>query len=169
MAFTYSKLAEVTVGATAVSNISFTNIPQNYTDLKVVSSIRTSSTPSGAVVIAFNGSSTSMSTRGLYGNGSSATSYSASNSLGGLVNISTTTASTFANSELYIPNYAGSTSKSSSMDGVTENNATGANAFFNANLWSNVTAISSITLTPEGGDNIVQHSTATLYGVKAEV
>jgi hypothetical protein len=106
-----------------------------------------------------------MTTRAIYGNGSSTASYSASNSLGGLVNISTTTSSTFANSQLYIPNYAGSTNKSSSMDGVSENNATGANAFLNANLWSNTAAITSITLTPEGGDNIVQYSTAYLYGV----
>jgi hypothetical protein len=153
-----------TLSSTA-SSVTFSNIPQNYTDLKVVSSIRTSSTPSGAVLIAFNGSSTNMSTRGLYGNGSSTASYSASNSLGGLVNISTTTASTFANSELYIPNYAGSTFKSSSMDGVSENNATGASAFFSANLWSQTAAITSITLTPEGGDNLVAGSTFTLYGI----
>lgn len=156
----------VTVGAGGSSSISFSSIPSTYTDLKIVSSARTSSTPSGGSLISFNGSSTSMSTRAVYGNGSTATSYSASNSLGNLVNISTTTSNTFANSELYIPNYAGSTNKSSSMDGVTENNATGANAFFNANLWSQTAAITSITLTPEGGDNYVQYSTFSLYGIK---
>lgn len=155
----------VVVGSGGQASITFSSIPSTYTDLVLITSIRTSSTPSGAVVIAFNGSSASMSTRAIYGNGSSVASYSASNSLGGLVNISTTTANTFANSQLYIPNYAGSTNKSSSMDGVSENNATGANQFLNANLWSNTAAITSITLTPEGADNIVQHSTAYLYGV----
>jgi hypothetical protein len=163
---TYTQIGSaVVVGAGAQASITFSSIPSTYTDLIVVTSIRTSSTPSGAVTIAFNGSSASMTTRSIYGNGSSTASYSASNSLGGLVNISTTTSSTFANSQLYIPNYAGSTNKSSSMDGVSENNATGANAFLNANLWSNSAAITSITLTPEGGDNIVQYSTAYLYGV----
>jgi len=166
MPSTYVQIGSaVVVGAGGQSSITFSSIPSTYTDLIVITSIRTSSTPSGAVTIAFNGSSASMTTRAIYGNGSSTASYSASNSLGGLVNISTTTSSTFANSQLYIPNYAGSTNKSSSMDGVSENNATGANAFLNANLWSNTAAITSITLTPEGGDNIVQYSTAYLYGV----
>ena len=163
---TYTQIGSaVVVGSGGQATITFTSIPSTYTDLVLLTSIRTSSTPSGAVTISFNGSSASMTTRAIYGNGSSTASYSASNSLGGLVNISTTTSSTFANSQLYIPNYAGSTNKSSSMDGVSENNATGANQFLNANLWSNTAAITSITLTPEGGDNVAQYSTAYLYGV----
>lgn len=141
-------------------------IPQTYTDLVVVTSIRTSSTSSGAVKISYNGLNTNMTTRAIYGNGSTAASYSAANSLGGLVAGSGSTANTFANSQLYIPNYTGSAYKSSSMDGVNENNASNANAFLNANLWSVGSAITSITLTPEGGDNIVQYSTFYLYGVK---
>ena len=83
---------------------------------------------------------------------------------------STATSNTFGNSELYIPNYAGSTNKSSSADAVAESNTTTVFAYLNAALWSSTAAITSITLTPDaGGANFVQYSTATLYGIKNTV
>jgi hypothetical protein len=75
------------------------------------------------------------------------------------------TSSTFSNDSIYIPNYAGSAYKSYSADGVVENNATGAFATFNAGLWSNTAAITSITLTA-GVGSFVQYSNFYLYGVK---
>ena len=75
------------------------------------------------------------------------------------------TANTFANGEFYIPNYAGSTNKSVSADGVTENNATAARATLTAGLWSNTAAINQITLLPIAGGTFAQYSTATLYGI----
>jgi hypothetical protein len=51
------------------------------------------------------------------------------------------------------------------MDGVSENNGTGALDFFTANLWSDTAAITSITLTAASG-SFVQHSSFYLYGVK---
>jgi hypothetical protein len=47
---------------------------------------------------------------------------------------------------MYIPNYAGSSNKSVSIDAVTENNATAAEANLVAGLWSSTAAITSITL-----------------------
>lgn len=163
---TYTLIEKIVVGAAGAANITFTNIPQTYTDLLVVSSCRSTTTDSAATV-QFNGSTASRTTIGLYGNGSSATSYSGTSPLGSIINGSSQTASTFGNSSLYIPNYTSSNNKSSSMDGVNENNATGANQFFNANLWSNSAAITSITLTPEVG-SFVQYSSAYLYGIAKE-
>ena len=40
MAFTYSKLAESTVGVSGAAFIDFNNIPQNYTDLVLLYSAR---------------------------------------------------------------------------------------------------------------------------------
>jgi hypothetical protein len=80
---------------------------------------------------------------------------------------SSTTANTFGNFELYIPNYAGSTNKSVSSDYVNENNATGGISYgLLANLWSNTAAINAISLSIYGGTNFAQYSTAYLYGVK---
>jgi len=48
----------------------------------------------------------------------------------------------------------------------TFHNATAAIAVLGAGLWSNTAAITSITLFPENGTAWVQHSSATLYGIK---
>jgi hypothetical protein len=169
MAFTYSKLAEVTVGATAVASIDFNSIPQNYTDLVIKYSARSSAAGATGTVISlsFNGSTSNFSSRYIEGAGSGTPgSYTSPANFAGVSNTTAMTASTFCSGEIYIPNYSGSTNKSYSIDSVTEQNTTGALQEFIAGLWSNPTAISQITLSTS---NFQQYSTATLYGVKAEV
>jgi hypothetical protein len=174
MAFTYSKLAESTVGAGGSSTITFNNIPQNYTDLIIKISGRTAAAQ-GVAQLSFNGTTNNLSSRIIYGIGSSAGSASyASVIRAGYIVGTDYTASTFSNNEIYIPNYSGSTSKSISIDSVTENNATEAYSSLNAGLWSNVTGITSLTLTVLNNSNgvastFVQHSTATLYGIRVEL
>lgn len=160
----YVLLEKITVGAAGASSVTFSGIPQTgYTDLVVKASARSTSTLAG-IILSFNGSTANRTVRGLFGTGSSAVSYSGTDTLGGIQNSSTFTASTFANSELYIPNYTSANFKSSSLDGVQENNATAANAFLVANLWSDTSAITSITLTSESA-SFAQYSTFYLYGV----
>jgi len=166
MALTYTAIATVTVGSGGAANIEFTSIPGTYTDLLLKASTRGVSTDD-LIVISFNGSSANQTQRYLTGNGSSASSNNTTN-LWGVNNQSGTTASTFSNNEIYIPNYAGSTNKSLSLDGVTENNATSAYTWLMGGLWSQTAAITSITITT-GGGNFAQYSTATLYGIKATV
>ena len=169
MALTYEAIATVTVGSGGAANIEFTSIPGTYTDLVVKVSARTS-VANGTCTITFNNSTSSYSYRYIYGSGSATSSGSASTSNidGGVYNWSASTANTFANAEIYIPNYAGSNNKSASLDTVSENNATEAYADLGAGLWSNTAAITSITLTPNLG-NFVQYSTATLFGIKNTV
>ena len=166
MANTYTLISSVTVGAGGASSIDFTSIPATYTDLLVRSSLRTTTGGFDAIAIKLNNSSASFTERELSGNGAGASSSSASNNYAGVINGSTSTASTFSNTDTYIPNYAGSTNKSLSTDSVTENNATTSYARFEANLWSNTSAINQVTLTCAGGSNFAQHSTAYLYGIK---
>lgn len=166
MAFTYSRLASTTVGAGGTSAITFSNIPQNYTDLVIKISARNTST-NDYFWIRFNGTSTNLSGRAIGGEGSG-TPTSFTIEPYGRMNGSGTTASTFATTDVYIPNYAGSNNKSISIDSVSENNATLAFAVLDAGLWSNVTAISSIQLVPTG-NNFAQYSTATLYGIRVEI
>ena len=164
MPTTFTKIASVTVGSGGASSIDFTSIPSTYTDLVLKLSGRSTANDNWAN-ISFNGSTASFSSRGLYGDGSSAGSYSRSDNVNTIANdSSTSTASTFSNGEIYIPNYAGSNNKSYSVDSVTENNATAALTSLVAGLRSNTAAITSITLTPNGG-NFAQYSTATLYGI----
>lgn len=159
---TMTKLATVTVGAGGSSTISFTNIPQTYTDLKILVSGR-NTTNTLDCTITFNSSSTGYSRRNLYGNGSSTVTTSASDQYVIWLSQNSDTSSTFGNAEIYIPNYTSNNYKAFYSDSVTENNATLAYQFLHAALWSNTSAITSITLT--SGSNFAQHSTFTLYGI----
>lgn len=162
---TYKLISSVTVGSGGAANMEFTGIPSTYTDLIVKITGRSSGSDT-SIALSFNNNTSNRTTRYLFGNGSSASSGSDTNMyITSSIVPSTSTASTFSNAELYIPNYAGSNNKSSSVDGVSENNATASNMAITANLWSDTAAITSIKLTPAGGGNFVQYSTAYLYGV----
>ena len=169
MATTYVQIGStVTVGAGGAANMTFSSIPATYTDLLIKFSARVSTGGAGTdqMLISLNGSTSSFSMRILYGSGSSAGSINngGNERLIGWIDNSGNTASTFANGETYIPNYAGSTYKAISTDLVLENNATAVYTTMAANLWSNTAAITSIALTPAGG-SFEQYTTASLYGI----
>ena len=164
MANTFKKIQTVTVGSGGAASIDFTSIPQTYTDLKIVLSLRGSQNASnGFTNIGFNSSTSNFSTRFIQGDGSTTAS---STGVRGIAYLSNAffTSSTFDSTTVYIPNYTGSTNKSFSADNVVENNATLGWTFMVAGLWSNTAAITSIEITPNTG-TFVQYSTATLYGV----
>lgn len=165
MANTFEAIATVTVGSGGAANIEFTSIPQTYTDLVIMTSMRGTSSAWQGWNLYFNGSNTNLTNRYLLGDGSSPASGAFSAGYGGTVPGTNVTASTFENSTVYIPNYTSSNNKSYSSDNVAENNATGAYANLIAGLWSSSSAITSVTLYPQAG-NFVQYSTATLYGIK---
>lgn len=152
-------IGSVAVGAGGAATIDFTSIPGTYTDLTLVLSARATST-TATITLAFNGSSASFTGRYMQGNGAAASS-TTSTTLIGNSPISTDTASTFGNLLLVIPNYAGATNKTFSVDVVTENNATTAYQQIFAGLWSNTAAITQVTLSLA---NFAQYSTAYLYG-----
>ena len=170
MANTYTLISSTIVGAGGATNIDFTSIPSTYTDLIVKASMRlnTGTNIQVPVSLRFNGSTSGYTYKSLFGDGSTAASYGS-----GVTdridiqyaNSPTATSNTFNNFEIYIPNYAGSTNKSTSYDSAMENNTSAAYFIAMANLWSNTAAINQITLTP-GSGNFVQYSTAYLYGVK---
>ena len=171
MANTFELIASSTVGSGGASSIDFTSIPSTYTDLCLVTSLRTSGTSVGNAYGTFNGSTSGYSNRVLQGTGSGVSSFSGLSTAfyAGIFNTGTQTSNTFASTQIYIPNYAGSNNKSISTDNVTENNATEAYARLIASLWSNSAAITSISLFPESSvpyGTFVQYSTAYLYGVK---
>lgn len=167
MALQLIKIETIEV-ASPVASVTFSSIPQGYTDLIVKASARiTVANTVGQMEVTFNGSTTSYTNKRLFGTGSS----SISDSFGtgfiyfGSVNGSTSTGSVFSSGEMYIPNYTSSNYKSTSLDLVQENNITEGYQFFMAGLWSNTAAITSITLSPASPNNFVPNSTFTLYGV----
>ena len=169
---TYTLLETITVGAAGASSVTFNSIPQTgYTDLVIKASVRTAfSGTEGSLCIGFNGSTANFTLMMLRGSGAAASSFTRTtfsenrisyiNAVGG-------TASTFANVEIYVPNYASSNFKSISVDGVQEANATTAYSALTAGLWSSTAAITSLTFTVGSADNFSQYSTFSLYGVSA--
>ena len=161
-----------TLGADAAS-IEFTSIPDSFTDLVALCSLRTTRTAAAFdnARIQINGTTTGYSERNLFGSGSAASSGSGSGTSFNLLTYAATnggTSNTFGNSMVYFPNYTGSTNKSVSSDSVGENNATQSAQNIGAGLWSNSAAITSITFL--GGVNeftadLVAGSTISLYGV----
>lgn len=156
-------ISSVTVGSGGASSIDFNSIPQTFTDLCLVLSNR----GPGDIKITFNGSGTSASRRSLSGSGSSVSSGSGSDGYAGRSTPSGNTANTFSNTMIYIPNYAGSTNKSYSVDSVDEQNGNPAYQVLIAGLWSDTSAITSLSVSDYGGGGqpFVQYSTAYLYGL----
>jgi hypothetical protein len=174
MANTYELIASSTVGSGGASSIDFTSISGSYTDLCLKMSLRTDrASVYDQLKITFNGSSSSYTGIILYNGNSSVGSETNTAATGGstyligdYVDGASATSSTFGNGEIYIPNYAGSSNKSVSLDLVQENNAAGGYSSLTAGLWSNSAAITSIKLQSSNSANFVQYSTAYLYGVK---
>lgn len=160
---TFTLIASSTVGSGGAASIDFTSIPSTFTDLCLKVSARDGDN-NWVLNMKFNNSDGS--SRFLQGDGASASS-GTQGDMRFIVNSSGSTANTFGNAEIYIPNYAGSTNKSFSVDAVSEANATTAYMRLIAGLWSNTAAINRITLTNVVSGNIPQYSTAYLYGVRS--
>ena len=169
MALQLFKIETVDV-ASPVSSVTFNSIPQAYTDLIVKFSARSSKTgtDNDQANLTFNSSSTGYSDIILYGrNGSAAGAASATSYItwAGIIPAASATTNTFSTSEIYVPNYTSSNHKSVSIDNSEENNSS-SDYFVTllAGLWANSSAITSLTLTCNGG-SFTTNSTFTLYGV----
>jgi hypothetical protein len=158
----------VTVGAGGAASISFSNIPQTYTDLVIKFSAR--STDAGTVDVVkaqfISGSDANGSYRDVVGQGSSTGSTTGSSYIRfGRITAAGSTTSTFSTNEVYIPNYVGSNYKSYSVDLAREqNSSTDNDVTLMAGLWSNTLPITGMVLLPVLA-NFAQYSTFTLYGV----
>ena len=163
----YVLLERIELNASA-SSITFANIPQTgYTDLKVVVSAM-NTVGLAVTTLKFNGSSSGYTYKALRGSGSAAASFDQSTwGAGAYFQTGYNINGTSPNSnEIYIPNYAGATNKSVSIDGVQEANSSTAYSFLVAGLWSNTAAITSITVAPDT-DSFAANSTFSLYGLAA--
>jgi hypothetical protein len=164
MANTYT-LIEAKTLASAVANITFSSIPQTYTDLQVLFSARgTTGLGANVINIEYNGNGSNYNFIRLMGYGSGANSGNSATGQVAVTESTSETANTFSNNSLYIPNYASANYKSLSGDSVNENNATETYMTLNATLWSNTAAITSLKLTAVGGDFVI-NSSFYLYGI----
>lgn len=169
MPVTFQKIASATVGSSGSASISFASIPQTYTDLMLVTSLRSLASGPGASLF-FNINSmggTNYFLRGLQGSGTAVTTGTATYAVAGQFNGNGSTANTFSNNSYYFPNYTNSANKSFSTDSVVEQNATAGWQDLVASLVTTSSPITSIGISDgSSGLNFMQYSTATLYGIK---
>lgn len=174
MATTYELISSSVLTATTQS-VTFSSIPQTYTDLVLRLSYRTSASGlfGSNPAIRFNADATSnYSYTNVDGNGTSASStqevdinalYMQSSDSAG------NTADTFTSTEVYIPNYTGTAKKPISIFKAAEQNATAAEMHVFASLYEGTSAISTILIGPSSNivsNNFVTGSSFYLYGIK---
>jgi hypothetical protein len=170
------KLIEAKTISSATTSISFTSIPQTYTDLKLLIASKSSEgSQSTNYWIQFNSDTGSNYTnKRIYSGTSSVGADTGNTNLNGISagfipgNVSSTT-STFSNCEIYIPNYRGSVVKTVSCDSSSEANTTsGVFLCLTSGLWNNTAAITSLTVVVTGS-GVTQEidSTFYLYGLES--
>ena len=177
MATTYVQIGStVTVGAGGTAYIEFASIPSTYTDICLLTSIRSTfaSGPRDESYIVINSSTSStyqvlrlrgVDTAGALSSTSGANAAPSSTYPLGIP-AATATANTFSNDLVYFPNYAGSTAKSFSTESIQENNSTASwQVLMTAGLTTATAAISNLKIYALNG-NLAQYSTASLYGIK---
>jgi hypothetical protein len=172
MANTYELISSNTL-ASDITSVTFSSIPQTYTDLVIRYSARTNG---GGIVgdtcnITFNSDTGNNYSRvTIRSNGSAGTSHIAANASSvnfhTNVNGSGGTANTFANIEIYIPNYTLTSTRPISVSNVQENNtATLAAVYSGASQYRGSSGISSITWDAPGS-LFLTNSSFYLYGIK---
>jgi hypothetical protein len=160
---TYVALDKVTVG-TATPSITFSSIPQGYTDLVVVANTKNSVVTVNGLFIRYNGDTASnYSNTFLYGNGTSALSSRASSQTQAHVGWDGST--DFVPTIINIQNYSNATTYKTAL---SRSNEPSSRVAAWVSLWRSTSAITSITLTAESPANFAVGSTFSLYGITAQ-
>jgi hypothetical protein len=156
---TYTELATQTLG-TAASSVTFSSIPQTYTDLVLVINGLGVASDSLGVNMTFNGVTTNRSYTRLQGNGSTASSLRSTNdpAIGVLGN------SEGGNVIANIMNYSNTTTFKTILTRYNSSDAGDGRVGSYVSLWGSTAAITSIVLSFTSGD-IAAGSTFSLYGI----
>jgi len=173
MAKTYEPISTQTVG-TAVASVTFSSIPQTYTDIVFVSSTYYSA--SVAMVVRFNNDSTSNYSYTVLGGSTAAPgngSYSGRTTTQTSTNLVGYYATTNSNANIFAPtvatfmNYSNTTTNKSLITrSFAYDNGDGKDVELFSGLYRSTSAITRVDLFPSSG-NFAVGSTFTLYGIKA--
>ena len=157
---TYTPIASITL-ASATSEVTFSGIPQTYTDLVMVMTGTIATGGAGSVRFRFNGDTTSVySNTRLLGDGTTASSTRNTSESSAIIGVYSD--STIGNNIISIMNYSNSTTYKTCL---FRNNVTDLRAQAGVALWRNTSAITSITVLNGAGLNFTVGSTFNLYGI----
>ena len=156
---TYTPIATTTLGS-ATSTVTFSSIPQTYTDLRVVFT-GTANTTSAFGLRYNSDTGTNYSYTLVYGSGTSALSTRASGTADpGNGNVWTTQSNVIAD----IMNYSNSTTYKTAISRA--DNAGNRTAAW-VSLWRSTAAITNLQITTTSANTYSVGSTFTLYGIQA--
>jgi len=150
----------------SASSITFSNIPQDYTDLMIKVSSRSTRNAGADFLELLPNASTSVTALRLQGDGAAVASDSLTGGRVANMPAASTTSNTFGNFEIYFSNYTNSSNKSASINAVSEDNATTAYQTLVAFIYNNTSAITSIRMEGQLG-SLDAGSTFSLYGFLA--
>ena len=174
MAATYTLISSQVLGS-STATITFSSIPQTYTDLVFKGSIRSDSAGllTNRPYIRWNGdTAANYSGTEIYGTGTTSSSYRRTSAVQQSISelgfdSAGNTSNTFTSFEMYIPNYTSTASKQMNTILVTEQNGTTSNGLeLWANLYVGTSAISSFAIYQDAGTNYSIGSSFYLYGIK---
>lgn len=157
--------------STSQNTITFSSIPQTYTDLRVLVSARGTRTGTNRtyITVNLNGSSANQTTiRAIaYSSSSWVTDYASAGTDYLPMTCAGAAADTFSMGELYLPNYTNSTEYKSSN--VTNGALDSVNTDHMVGVWGSLrtstSAITSISFVPDSGD-FAANTVFSLYGIK---
>jgi hypothetical protein len=168
----FESIATTVVDGSGQASVTFSSIPQTFTHLQIRCIARYTGTAYNNLLGQFNGDTTFTNYRWHYltGDGSSAAAGSVQSSGAplsmGLVAGTAQTTGVFAAQFIDILDYT-NTNKYTTirvLNGM-DNNGSGEIRLVSG-LWMNTNAITSITLTAQGGNNFAQYSSFALYGIR---
>jgi hypothetical protein len=168
---TYTPIASQTLGSAAAS-VTFSSIPQGYTDLVLVSRMGNSNAATGfGSGLTLNNDAVAtgkLSFTILYGNGSAAGSFRWTTSTSGNVTvplgIEGTTLNAGGMSVMQLMNYSNSTTFKTIL---TRGGAAGSDTLTYVSLWQDTSPINKITIYPNDATNtILSGSTFSIYGIQ---
>jgi len=166
-----NKIIEAKTLDSNTSTVTFSLIPDTYTDLVLLASLRCSATDSQGVLCRLNSDTgNNYHFRSVYvGSGSAKGSYTSRNASSvtfGSAQNTNAPSNTFSSHRLYIPRYTSSFYKSLVQESVSEHN-TNASAYhdYTNGFWRNTAVITTIAFTIYNGSNFLAGSTFYLYGI----
>ena len=166
---TYTLINSTTL-STAQATVTFSSIPNTFTDLKLVVSARTTRANDVDLlnILLNNDSSALYSQIVMYANGSTLAGAQISGDSSvyyNWIDAATSTTSIFGSSEIYIPSYTSGEYKSFYSFSTQEQNSTTAYISNSSNLYRSTNAISQIRLKSHFDENFIAQSSFYLYGI----
>ena len=157
--------------ASNTASVTFSSIPSTYTDLLVRFSSRSDAAyATDSALVLFNNTTGQQgrTTRMFDVGGGTSSSESGPTMYLGLIG-NTAAANFYGSSEMYIPNYATTSTRQIFFHSTSEDNATGArySSYVGNAYWTTTTAISTIKLNPQSGTVFLATSSFYLYGIKS--